>query len=77
MTCMPTFMVHRAPVHRARLSWGGEISIRVRASARGAMDRGIGASCGSHLAISRSSQYSTTGVTKAVLCAILYVEWCI
>ena len=27
--------------------------------------------------ISRSSQCSTTGVTKAVLCAILSVGWCI
>ena len=25
----------------------------------------------------RSSQYSTTGITKAVVCAILSVEWCI
>ena len=28
-------------------------------------------------AISRSSQCSTTGVTKAVVCVILSVEWCI
>ena len=27
--------------------------------------------------ISRSSQCSTTGVTKAVVCAILSVGWCI
>ena len=27
--------------------------------------------------ISRSSQYSTTGVTKAVVCVILSVGWCI
>ena len=26
---------------------------------------------------SRSSQCSTTGVTKAVVCVILYVGWCI
>ena len=33
----------------------------------------------SHLwiAISRSSQCSTTGVTKAVVCVILSVGWCI
>ena len=30
-----------------------------------------------HWAISRSSQCSTTGVTKAVVCAILSVGWCI
>ena len=29
------------------------------------------------LAISRSSQCSTTGVTKAVVCVILSVGWCI
>ena len=29
------------------------------------------------LTISRSSQCSTTGVTKAVVCGILYVGWCI
>ena len=28
-------------------------------------------------AISHSSQCSTTGVTKAVVCAVLSVEWCI
>ena len=27
--------------------------------------------------LSRSSQCSTTGVTKAVVCAILSVGWCI
>ena len=31
----------------------------------------------SHGAISCSSQCSTTGVTKVVVCAILYVRWCI
>ena len=30
-----------------------------------------------HWAISRSSQCSTTGVTKAVVCVILSVGWCI
>ena len=30
-----------------------------------------------HQAISRSSQCSTTSVTKAVVCAILSVGWCI
>ena len=30
-----------------------------------------------HYSNSRSSQCSTTGVTKAVVCAILYVGWCI
>ena len=31
----------------------------------------------SHWAISRSSQCSTTDVTKAVVCDILSVGWCI
>ena len=30
-----------------------------------------------HLAISRYIQCSTTGVTKAVVCAMLSVGWCI
>ena len=32
---------------------------------------------GGPIAISRSSQCSTTGVTKAVVCVILSVGWCI
>ena len=30
-----------------------------------------------YLSVSRSSQCSTTGVTKAVVCVILSVGWCI
>ena len=43
----------------------------VRAFARGAMGRRIDPSWWTHCAISRSSQCSTTGVIKAVVCAIL------
>ena len=60
------------------LSWysrveGVRCSSVVRAFAHGAMGRRIDPS----RAISRSSQFSTTGVTKAVVCAILSVGWCI
>ena len=48
-----------------------------RAFAHDAMDRRIDPSWWTHSAISRSSQCSTTGVTKAVVCAILSVGWCI
>ena len=37
----------------------------------------IDSSWKTHWTIFRSSQCSTTGVTKAVVCAILYVGWCI
>ena len=47
----------------------------VRAFAHGAMGRRIDLSWGG--AISRSSQCSMTGITKAVVCAILSVGWCI
>ena len=43
----------------------------VRGFARGAMGRRIGPSWWTHQASSRSSQCSTTGVTKAVVCAFL------
>ena len=45
----------------------------VRAFAHGAMGRRIEPSWWTHLVIARSSQCSTTGVTKAVVCAILSV----
>ena len=48
-----------------------------RASAQGAMGPWIDPSWWTHWAISGSRQCSTTGVTKAVLCAVLSVEWCI
>ena len=45
----------------------------VRAFAHGAMGRRINPSWWTHRAISRFSQYSTTGVTKDVVCAILSI----
>ena len=41
------------------------------------MDGRINSSWWILLAISRSSQYSTIGLTKAVMCAVLLVGWCI
>ena len=49
----------------------------VRAFAYDAMGRRIYPSWRTDWAISRSSQCSMTGVTKAVICAILSVGWCI
>ena len=46
----------------------------VRAFAHGAMGRPVDPSWWT---IARSSQCSTTGITKAVVCAILSVGWCI
>ena len=56
---------------------GASCSSVVRAFAHGAMGRRIDASWWTHWPISRSSQCTTTGVTKAVACAILCVGWCI
>ena len=42
----------------------------VRVFAHGAMDRRIDPSWWTHRVISRSSQASTTGVTKAMVCVI-------
>ena len=49
----------------------------VRALAHGAMGRRIDPSWWTHRAISRSSQCTTTGLTKAMVRAILSVGWCI
>ena len=49
----------------------------VRAFAHGAMGRRIDPSWGGPIELFLSSQCSTTGVTKAVVCAILYVGLCI
>ena len=49
----------------------------VRVFAHGAVGRQINPSWGGPIDISRFSQCSTTGVTKAVVCAILSVGWCI
>ena len=46
-------------------------------SVRGVMGRWINPSWWTHIASSCSSQCSTTGVTKAVVCAILSVGWCV
>ena len=60
---------------------GARCSSVVRAFAHGAIGCRIDPSCGEPIAfraqISRSSQCSTTGITKAVVCAILSVGWCI
>ena len=47
--------------------------LRDRVSAQCAMDRRIDPSWWTHCAISNSSQCSTTGTTKAVLCANLMI----
>ena len=56
---------------------GARFSSVVRAFVHCAMGRRIYPSWWTHLAISPSSQCSTTGVTKAVVCVILSVGWCI
>ena len=56
---------------------GARCSFVVRAFAHGAMGCRIDPLWWTHWAISRSSQCSTTGVTKAVVCVILSVGWCI
>ena len=52
---------------------GARCSSVVRVFAHGAMGRQINPSWWTHFAISCSSQYSMTGVTKAVVCVILSV----
>ena len=49
----------------------------VRAFAHGEMGRRIDPSWLTHWAISHFSQCSTTGVTKAVVCVIMFVGCCI
>ena len=49
----------------------------VRGFAHSAMGRRIDPSWGEPIELSRSSQCSTTGVIKAVVCAMLSVGWCI
>ena len=55
------------------LSYGARCSSVVRAFDHGAMGRRINPSWWIHSAITRSSQCSKTGVTKAVVCIILSV----
>ena len=57
--------------------FGARCSSVVKAFAYGAMGRGIDPSWWTHSSISRSSQCSTTGVTKGAVCAILSMGWCI
>ena len=52
---------------------GARCSSVVRAFAHGAMGCRTDPSWWTHLAISRSSQCSTTGVPKAVVCVILSI----
>ena len=78
---------HGAMGRRIDPSWGGPIELFlapegarcssvVRAFAHGAMDRRIDPSWWAHRAIYSTIQYSMTGVTKAVVCAVLSVGWC-
>ena len=53
---------------------GAKYSSVVRAFAHGAIGRRIDPSWWTHWAISRSSQCSTTGVTKAVVCVIIHIK---
>ena len=59
--------------HDQFVSLGARCSSMVNAFAHGAMGRRIDPSWWTHWAICRSSQCSTTGVTKAVVCFILYM----
>ena len=56
---------------------GARCSSVVKAFAHGAMGHQIDPSWWTHSAISHSKQCSTTGITKAVVCVILSVGWCI
>ena len=56
---------------------GVRCSSMVRAFTHSAMGHWIDPSWCTHLATSRSSQCSTTGVTKVMVCIILSIGWCI
>ena len=60
-------MIHRKEGH----------FLKERMFAHGAMGRRIDPSWWTHWPLSRSSQCPTTGVSKAVVCVILSVGWCI
>ena len=62
---------------RSIVNQAARCSSVVSAFAHGAMGRRNNPSWWTHWAISRSSQWSTTCITKAVVCAILSVGWCI
>ena len=57
--------------------WRSKMSFVLRVFTHGVMGHWIHHSWWTYWAISRSSQCSTTGVTKAVVCVILSVGWCI
>ena len=55
-----------------------QVEALVGSAAKGTCFGGmVAGGAGKRLAISRSSQCSTTGITKAVVCVILSVGWCI
>ena len=57
--------------------WRMRCSSMVRSFTHGAIGRWIDPSWWTHWAISHTSQCSMTGITNAVVCAILSVGWCI
>ena len=60
-------------LHSFNIYCGAICSSAVRAFAYVTVGRQIDPSWWTHLAISRSSQCSRTGVTKAVICVILFM----
>ena len=68
--CFAVYIYVRAYIHL-----GAGRSSEVRSWCGGSSDRSFMG--WTHIAISRSSQCFTTGVTKAVVCVILSVGWCI
>ena len=75
---------HQGSIRRPIAPWANALTTAslqrccsvVRAFAHGATGRRIDPSWRTHWAISRSSQCSTTGVTKVVVCVILSVGCC-
>ena len=74
--CSFVYLFFYLTMHSRHL-FGARSRSVVRALVHGAMGRQIAPSWWAHWAISFSSQCSTTGVTKAVVCIILPVGWCI
>ena len=69
MTCIIIYFIVKGA--RCRLLLRGKMA------AYGAMGRRIDTSWLTHWTISRSSQCSMTGLTKAMVCTVLSVGWCI
>ena len=72
--------LNNAPVPSYQFTYlyiGAKCNSMVRAYAHGAIGCRIDPSWSTHWALSHSRQFSTTGVTKAGVCAILCVGWCI